>query len=279
MSVPKFDELFQPLLDALHLLGGSASISEIDDKVAEILKLSEEEINEIHRGNTSKLSYRLAWARSYMKDYGVIENSTRGVWRLSSLGQDTKTIDKVTVKRVCREKAKKQVDIEAVSDEGVTPDEVYSTWQDEFINRLLKISPKSFENLCQRVLRESGFIQVEVTGRSGDGGIDGKGIYKMNGLLSFNIIFQCKRYQNSVSSKEIRDFRGAMQGRADKGLFITTGTFTRDAKQEATRDGVSLIDLIDGNLLVEKMKELDLGVKVDEVEIVNIDEIFFKEYD
>jgi len=278
MAVPKFDDLFQPLIDALHSLGGSASISEIDEKVSEILKLNESEINEIHKGNTSKLSYRLAWSRSYLKDYGAVENSARGIWRLTKLGQDTKLIDKSEVKRIARKNAKVRVNIESVTDDGITPNEINTTWQDELVGRLLKVSPESFEKLCQRVLREAGFIQVEVTGKSGDGGIDGKGIYKMNGLLSFYIIFQCKRYQNPVSSKEIRDFRGAMQGRADKGLFISTSTFTRDAKQEATRDGAPSIDLIDGNSLAEKMKELDLGVKVKHEENVSIDELFFEEY-
>src|SRR5205823_8842550 len=109
-----------------------------------------------------------------------------------------------------------------------------------------------------RVLRETGFTQVEVTGRSGDGGIDGKGIAKINGILSFRVVFQCKRYRGSVGASEIRDFRGAMQGRADKGLFITTGYFTRDAIKEATRDGATAIDLVDGEKLVEKLRELGL---------------------
>ncbi len=277
MAVPKYDDLFQPLLDALHELGGSASIEEIDDKVAKVLKLNDDDINEIHRGNMTKLSYRLGWSRNYLKKFGLLENSQRGVWRLTLKGQTTKKIDKATVRREVRKMSKKEVDINDM-DEGTTPEDIDTTWQEELIGKLLRVSPQSFEKLCQRVLREAGFVQVEVTGRSGDGGIDGKGILKMNGLLSFHIIFQCKRYQNAVSSKEIRDFRGAMQGRTDKGLFITTSTFTRDAKQEATRDGAPPIDLIDGNSLAEKMKELNLGVKIKTEENVSIDNSFFEEY-
>lgn len=198
--------------------------------------------------------------------------------RLTIQGQNTKIIDKLEVKRIARKNAKVRVNIETVTDEGITPNEINSTWQDELVGRLLKVSPESFEKICQRVLREAGFVQVEVTGRSGDGGIDGKGIYKMNGLLSFYIIFQCKRYQNPVSSKEIRDFRGAMQGRADKGLFISTSTFTRDAKQEAIRDGAPSIDLIDGNALAEKMKELGLGVSIKTEERISVEELFFQDY-
>lgn len=278
MAIPTYDDLFQPLLEALHRLGGSASISEIDDKVAEILKLSEDDINEIHKGSRTKLSYRLAWSRNYLKNYGLLENSERGVWRLTKAGLETKKVDKAIVRKTVQLKSKKNISIDDVVNEGVTPNETDSTWQETLIERVLKISPSSFEKLCQRILRESGFIQVEVTGKSGDGGIDGKGILKLNGLMSFHIIFQCKRYSNSVTSKEIRDFRGAMQGRADKGLFMTTSTFTRDARQEATRDGAPPIDLIDGNDLAEKVKELNLGVKVKVVEEVTVDNNFFEEY-
>ena len=143
------------------------------------------------------------------------------------------------------------------------------------LNILYSISPSAFERLAQRLLRESGFSQVEVTGKSGDGGIDGKGIVRINGFLSFHIIFQCKRYRGSVTPSQIRDFRGAMQGRADKGLFITTGTFTKEAKKEATRDGAPPIDLLDGELLCEKLKEMQLGVLTKQIEVVEVNKEWF----
>ena len=114
------------------------------------------------------------------------------------------------------------------------------------------MSPDAFERLVQRILRESGFSQVEVTGKTGDGGIDGKGIFKIADLISFNVLFQCKKWQGSVSASHIRDFRGALQGRADKGLFVTTGNFTRDAIKEASRDGATPLDLLDGEALAIK---------------------------
>ena len=149
-------------------------------------------------------------------------------------------------------------------------------WREE-LNRILseELTPAAFERLIQRVLRETGFVQVEVTGRSGDGGIDGKGIAKINGILSFHVVFQCKRYRGSVGAAPIRDFRGAMQGRADKGLFITTGYFTRDAIKEATRDGAITIDLVDGGKLAEKLKELGLGVRVELSEAVRVERNWF----
>jgi restriction system protein len=278
MAVPTFDKLFNPTIKALNDLGGSGSVSEIDDKVAEVLGLSEEEINEIHRGSRTKLEYRLAWTRNYLKRYGMLENSTHGVWALTPKGQETESVNESEVVRQVRTMEREIESIESEVVEGIEPDTAPILWQEELLGQLLKLSPSAFERLCQRVLRESGFVQVEVTGRSGDGGIDGRGIIKIGGLLSFHIIFQCKRYSGNVSSQQIRDFRGAMQGRADKGLVITTGSFTRDAKQEATRDGAPPIDLLEGNDLVEKMKELKLGIKIKTEETVEIDKEWFNNF-
>ena len=272
MVIPTYDDLFNPLLTAMHQLGGSATVSEQEDKVAEILKLSDKEVNEIHRGNRTKLSYRLAWARNYLKRYGLLENSARGVWALTQVGIHLTKVDKYEVNKKVKEldtRNKKDVSLE---------EEVDVDWQDKLLEEIKKISPADFEKLCQRLLRESGFIQVEVTGRSGDGGIDGRGIVKIGGFLSFRVIFQCKRYKGSVSSKDIREFKGTMVGRAEKGLFITTGTFTREAKEEASRDGAPPIDLVSGEELAEKMKELRLGVKVFPLETVEIDQNWFKNF-
>jgi len=275
MAVPKYDDLFNPLLKAMHNLGGSASISEQEDEVASILGLTEKEISEIHRGNRTKFGYRLAWARYYLKRYRLIDNSVRGVWALTAKGRKTTSVDKKEVNKVVKfldiktKKIKeKKIDEEEPTDTG---------WEDELLEIIRALQPDAFERLCQRLLRESGFTHVEITGRSGDGGIDGKGIVRIGGLLSFHMIFQCKRYQGSVSSSVVRDFRGAMIGRADKGLLITTGTFTKDARAEAQRDGAPPIDLVDGQTLAEKLKELRLGVEVKEriVEDISIDSDFF----
>lgn len=275
MAIPTYDELFNPVLEALRDLGGSGSNAEIDEKVARLLNLTEEEINEIHVGNRTKLAYRLAWSRNYLKRFGLLENSARGVWALTLAGREAKKVDKKEVNK--KVKSLDRADsIESEVEEGKNPETVSKLWQEELLENIMTLTPEAFERLCQRILRESGFVQVEVTGRSGDGGIDGKGIIKMGGLLSFHIVFQCKRYIGSVPSKEIRDFRGAMVGRTDKGLFITTGTFTRDSKTEAIRDGAPPIDLIDGDDLVEKMKELGLGTKIKFQEMVEIDKDWFK---
>ncbi len=275
MAVPNYDDLFNPTLKALHELGGSGSVAEIEEKVIEILKLTEEEVNEIHRGSRTKLSYRLAWTRNYLKRYGIIENSARAIWALTPKGLKTKKVTKEEVNKYVKTIDRRPGSIESEVAEGEGAEEAGELWQEELLKELMKLTPDAFERLCQRLLRESGFVQVEVTGRSGDGGIDGRGIIKVGGLLGFRIIFQCKRYAGSVSSQQIRDFRGAMVGRADKGLFITTGTFTRDAKQEAVRDGAPPIDLLEGDELVEKMKELRLGVTIQTEEAIEINRNWF----
>lgn len=262
MAFLKYDELFNPLIEALRNLGGSASIQEQEDEVATILKLSEKDLSEIHRGNRTKFSYRLAWARNYLKRYGILENSSRGVWALTPIGHKTSSVDKDAVKKFVIALDRKEK-LETSPKSKVSEPDI-PTWEGELLERVRTMSPDAFERLSQRLLRESGFIQVEVTGRSSDGGIDGKGVVRLGGLLSFHMVFQCKRFKGSVGSSIVRDFRGAMVGRADKGLIITTGSFTSEARKEAQRDGAPPIDLIDGDTLVQKLKELRIGVKVRE---------------
>jgi len=260
-----------PIIQALKMLGGSGTIEEINNKATEIASLSDEQLEVPHdseKGSQTEVEYRLAWARTYLKKYGILENSSRGVWALTPKGRQTDKVSGKTVRRYVQDKQKqaRETKVGEVTDES----DVEATWRDELLATLLKMDPSAFERLVQRLLRESGFIQVEVTGQSGDGGIDGKGIMRLGGLLSFHVIFQCKRYQGSVNVSQVRDFRGAMVGRADKGLLITTGNFTKDAIREATRDGAPAIDLIDGDQLIDKLKELGLGVKT---EIVQVEQI------
>ncbi|WP_099241112.1 restriction endonuclease [Synechococcus sp. BDU 130192] len=276
--VPTFDALLVPTVQALQTLGGSGTIEEIYEQVIQLLNLPDQILEIIH-GNTSQseVEYRLAWSRTYLKKYGLLENSARGVWSLTSTTINPDNLDPREVVRFVREldkKNKASIDLPNQSTE-TTENLDESTWHQQLHEILLSLDPAAFERLAQRLLRESGFIQVQVTGKSGDGGIDGVGIARINGFLSFHVLFQCKRYQGSVTASQIRDFRGAMQGRTDKGLMITTGTFTRDAIKEATRDGAPPIDLIDGEQLVQRLKELGLGVKINLIESVDVDAEWF----
>ncbi len=272
LIVPTFDTFFNAVLQALKSLGGSGTIEELNARVAEIAKLSDEQLEVLHdpgKGSTTEFEYRLAWTRTYLKKYGLLENSSRAVWALTPKGLQVERVDPKAVRQFVNEQRQRTASVveqPELIDETVTE----LSWRDELADVLGHMPPDAFERLAQRLLRESGFTQVEVTGRSGDGGIDGKGIMRLGGLLSFHVIFQCKRYQGAVSASQVRDFRGAMVGRADKGLLITTGNFTKDAMREATRDGAPAIDLIDGDQLIAKLKELGLGVKSTKIEVEQI---------
>ncbi|QSE98782.1 restriction endonuclease [Fulvivirga lutea] len=263
-SLPKREDFFKPVLKAIYELGGSGRNDEINNKVIELLQLPADLLEIQHTETQTKFEYEMAWVRTMLENQGYLENSARGIWAI-------KTDHKVDLNFSVSLKEEKQIANEISEREN---------WKDELIKTITdELSPNAFERLVKRLLREKGFIQVEVTGRSGDGGIDGRGVATINGILSFHIIFQCKRYKGKVSSKEIRDFRGAMVGRTDKGLFITTGQFTRDAIFEASRDGAPAIDLMDGEKLAEKLKELSLGVHIEIREKISIDKNWFRNFE
>lgn len=280
-KVPQFSQLMYPVLKALKALGGSGTNEEILDKVVELEKIPEEiqKIQHVDHKETA-LSYRLAWARTYLKNVGALANSSRGVWTITDKGRALTEKDclgvATQVRKAAYEKRKRQQELEDSGAPDTDAEEAEElSWKDALLTALLKLKPDAFERLSQRLLREAGFTKVQVLGKSGDGGIDGIGILRVN-LVSFVVLFQCKRYQSSVGASTIRDFRGAMQGRCDKGLVITTATFSNDARKEATRDGAPAIDLIDGDSLCDLLKSLKLGVTTEYVEKVTVQEDWFK---
>ena len=290
-GLPDLPGMMLVTIEALKKIGGSGTIHEIDDKVVEIEGASEEE-QSYQMGSydpRSRISYYLSWARTFLRRGGAIENSARGVWSLTDQGEaitkydQTKAIhtavnmeerERARQKRLAEKKTKLSVVGEVADTPPQLDEQSSSDWQKELLAVLGAISPSAFERLAQRLMRESGFTRVEVRGKSGDGGIDGVGVLRVN-LVSFQVFFQCKRWKGGVGAGEIRDFRGAMQGRADKGLFITTGHFTAQAYDEATRDGATAIDLIDGERLCELLKQNGLGVKTEMIEQVKVDGSWF----
>jgi restriction system protein len=277
---PTFDELMWPTLLALRSLGGSGSNDEIMDKIVELQNYSIEILNEQHKtGNLTKLEYRAAWARTYLKFAGAVESSGRGVWALTKSGESIRENEIGTLVKKAKSGQRQRRTEQPIPevDDLIEEAERPETWQEKLLEQLQKMRPSDFERLCQRMLRESGFTKVEVTGKSGDGGIDGTGVLRMN-LLSFHVLFQCKRYKGSVDTGTIRDFRGAMVGRADKGLVITTGSFTSAARKEASRDGAPAIDLVDGSDLCELLRSLKLGINVKMVENITVDEAWFENF-
>ncbi len=265
--MPIYHELLWPTLDAITKLGGSATIQEINEEVISTEGFSEDQQAVPHgAGRQSEIEYRLAWARTNLKGLGAVENSARGVWSVTERGRSF-TPNSVLVadkewRAVLAARRKKELPDRGDVDGSDESPELETTWKDDLIARLMLLTPEAFERLAQRLLREAGFTNVTVTGRSGDRGIDGVGVYRLSqGLVSFPVFFQCKRYGDSVGPGPVRDFRGAMSGRGEKGLLITTSSFTREAMVEATRDGAPPVELIDGDRLCDLLKEFNLGVE------------------
>lgn len=281
----QFVRYFGPLLDALRALGGSGSPDEVVERIAADLKLSDELQNELLPSGEPRYRNQVHWARFYLVREGLLDSSRRGVWSLTERGRSTtltyRQAHEIFLKWVRifqeqrRAKAMKAEPPEEIVAEAAatTPEDYRSAVMDV----PLKLPASGFERLCQRVRREAGFTQVVVTGRSGDGGIDGYGTLSVNPLVSFKVLFQCKRFSKSVSPSHVRDFRGGMAGRADKGIILTTGAFTAEARREASRDGVPPIELIDGEKLIDMLEQLELGVRP--VKTYEVDHAFFKEFD
>ena len=281
---PRFVQLFGPVLQALRELGESASRAEVVEKVAELVGATDEELAERLPGGGLRFRNLVSWARFYLTRAGYMDSSRRGIWTLTEKGR-TAYLDHEEALRIFKEtharfadrrKEKSDENGGEESEPSGDPIEGGDSWREEILDVLGRLPPGGFERFCQRLLRECGFEDVKVLGRSGDGGIDGVGILQVNALVSFKVLFQCKRYQGSVGASHVRDFRGAMQGRADKGIIITTGTFTAEARREAVRDGVPPIELVDGEKLVDMMAELELGLVP--VHAFRVDEEFFEPY-
>lgn len=258
-------------------------MQEIYDQVIGDEQFTEEQQSVSTRdGRMSQIAYRLHWARTHLKGIGAISNSSRGVWAITEKGQHL-GLDGVLAEvkewrgRIRASRMKRSA---AEADEGGAATDREASWRDELIDRLLSLSAQGFERLTQRLLREAGFVNVVVMGRTGDGGIDGVGVYRLS-LVSFPLYFQCKRYRGTVGSTSVRDFRGAMAGRGEKGLLVTTGSFTKDAAAEASRDGAPPVELIDGDRLCDLLKEYRLGVMVTQrvEEDVSLEAEFFARFE
>lgn len=290
LSGPRFVQYFGPILLAIHHLGGSARPAEATDQVARDLKVSDALRAETTTNGQSRFDNAVAWAKFYLAKAGYIDASKRGVWRLTDKGREQKALShpqalaifksvQASVNRSRPQPAEPRPEVPDAP--GTSPEEssaapTFDTHREEVLSILLSMPPEGFERFCQELLRESDFQEVTVTGRSGDGGIDGIGILQLNPLVSFKVLFQCKRYKGSVGAPQVRDFRGAMMGRADKAIILTTGTFTTEARKEALRDGVPPIELVDGEKLITMMERLELGLTP--VQSFSVDRSFFDDF-
>lgn len=273
----RYLQYWGPVLEALKKLGGTGSPDEVYEMVVKALSIPETQLEEVTKTGVLRVKNDIHWARNSLRELGYIDASVRGVWRLTEKGQSaTLSLDEsrnlLAAIRASRSKERKSETITLEEDEQP----ILADSAPTLIETILTLPPAGFERLCQRILREAGFSEVVVTGKSGDGGIDGHGILQVNELVSFRVLFQCKRYQAAVGPSTVRDFRGAMQGRADKGIILTTASFTREASLEATRDGAPPVELVDGQRLCHLMERLELGVRPRMV--FDVDLAFFDEY-
>ncbi|MBO4690834.1 MAG: restriction endonuclease [Paludibacteraceae bacterium] len=271
-NCPPFTYFYASVLRALNDLGGSGSNEEIYNRVLQITELSTETVELMHSFTMTEVEYRLAWARTYLKNFGALENSKHGVWSLTAKGAKMLKDGDINAKEITSFTTKKVGHTNVSSDEELEKIES-KNWREQVSEILRNLDPYAFERLAQRLLRECGFSDVQVTKRSSDGGIDGTGKLRIQGIFSFNVAFQCKRYKGQVGASEIRDFRGSLSSNIEKGVLITTGTFTKAAKEEASCEGKRLIDLMDGEELINKLAEYGIGLK--EVPSYEVNEDFF----
>ena len=287
MAISEFATYINPLILALRKLGGSARADEVCNVIAEALHLPDAVLDKQLKNGESRFKNQVHWARFYLANTEYIDSSKRGVWTLTEKGQTTSELNEDQLREIIQEVQTKTVKtkldkiqsqlVRAEDNSGVTlPDATAANSREQLRNILKSLSPSGFERICQRLLREAGFEKVEVTGRSGDGGIDGNGVLQLNPFVSFQVLFQCKRYEGNVTASQVRDFRGAMMGRAEKGIILTTGRFTADAEREASRDGVQPIELVDGDKLVSMFEQLELGMRPQTV--YEVDEAFFEPF-
>jgi len=273
LKVPQHFRYIIPIVEVLTELGGSGRAGEVVDLVVDKLNIPDDELNETISSGQSRVKNQIQWARFMLVKAGYLDSSTRGVWTLTEKGlkSDLNDTDLVELYEQRKKMEKEYRQQRKQEQQEVGPDipigeldeidDIQVDYRSTLLNTLKNLPPEGFERICQRLLRESGFEQVKVTGRAGDGGIDGIGLLQVNPFVSFKVLFQCKRFKESVGSPVVRDFRGAMMGRADKGIILTTGTFSTEAKKEARRDGVPPIELVDGEKLVEMFEIYEIGLK------------------
>ena len=287
----EFTDWMGPILDALRNLGGSGTPHEVTNSIAEALNISSSKKEELTSSGQKRFKNQVAWARQYLVWEGYLESSKRGIWTLSSTGTNKrisseegrriflKWVDIYSKRR--KEDKKVQTDQTSIQEETIveeTTKQEDRNYREELLDLLRSLSPRGFEELCLLLLRENGFENLTLTSRGRDGGIDGMSILRINPFVSFKVLFQCKRYsaRNPVKREQIGDFRNAMLGRADKGIFITTGYYSADAEKEANREGAIPIELVDCEKLIDMFEKSELGLTP--VKSYEIEKNFFEKY-
>lgn len=267
----KFISYMPRVLDALKAMGGAAKPRDVYDWIAKQIDLPEEKRWERDAKGNIHFQNQVQWARQHLFWGGLIDGSKRNNWALTPEGANAhlniETCEQI-VQKIRRNiqgrptrppRPQSQTEVPTIEPEDATepPEEAE---ENKVLAMLQSLPPKGFEHFCKRLLYECGLERVQVTGGSHDRGIDGYGLLRLNPVVTIKVGFQCKRYKDAVGGAAVREFRGAIHGKAEKGIIITTGYFTSEAEQEGNRDGATLIELVGGERLVEIMESKQLGV-------------------
>jgi len=294
MTVPKYHELIRPLLD-LVADGRPRNLREAAPELAERLSLTDEDLTETLPSGYPRYLNRVGWAKSDLNKTGLIESCGRGLFRISERGSNALPELPPQLDRKYFEARElgswKSVSApptssagpEARPDETLTPEEqidetlaeLQEALEQEVLTQLRSINPASFERFVVRLLAAMGYGVGEVTGRSGDGGIDGV-IYE-DRLKLDRIYLQAKRWADApVGGPDINGFLGALAKHgANRGVFVTTSRFTQDARRAVELPHLRLV-LIDGEELARLAVEHNVGVSVKrKIELKRLDTDFF----
>jgi restriction system protein len=293
MALPDSTRYIPLVIEALRSVNGLAKASAVKQWIAESLTAKGESVPDtILTSGAQKFANDIQWARMYLVNAGLVEpmkTAGYGNWKLTREGWSV-PLDEASVVAIYGAtalKGKSQTnDTQEAPPEDPQQESLPGTESWEFVLKkiLTTLPDKGFERLCAAIMTNNGLLATKVTGQTGDGGVDGEGMLAIDdyGLIKAPVAWQCKRFNgsNNVGSKEVRDFRGAIDGRAKYGLIFTTSSFTPSAEAEARRPGATPVELVGLDRLIDLMRNKKLGVdnSADGSETLEVKTEFFDEY-
>lgn len=286
MVLPTERNVDLPLLKVLADADGPLPMSTAVDNVTKLFpKITQEDLAGRLKNGTSRWRNRVQWARQRLLINGELDGSVRGVWKITGKGKARIEREWSSWRPAYSELSPAGASAETIlkreSQDEENPQEAFDdaldklneNLQTEILNVLLIIDPPLFESIIGQLLEKMRYGNPEVTGRSGDGGIDGTCSLDALGLVKLH--FQAKRWKNQVGAREIRDFIGGIQTfRGEYGIFVTTSDFTKDAIETAKRSGK--VRLVDGQEMAKLMIKHGLGVDKTPVHVAKIDRDYFE---
>lgn len=307
ITIPKFDEFFSPILNYCKDKQ-EHTVLEIIDRMVSSFEISDDQKNALlPSGKRTYIYDRVQWAITYLVQSGLLERTGRSKFKISELGLKELSImpekisssylqkfpSYVKFKELRHQKKKNTNNSESKNSESMTPDEELEALfkgreellKQNLLSAISNIKPSDFERLIIDLVLSLGYGKnheemARVLGKTGDQGIDGE--ISQDKLAFDKIYMQAKKWdlKSSIGSSQIRDFIGALTIKnASKGIFITTASFSREAKETALKDNTHKIVLIDGNELASLMVEHGIGVRTVRIyESKEIDEDYFESF-